>query len=111
MQEKAKIKIQDLIRRYEAVRDSDKIGRYTEEETKKDFIIPLFEALGWDVYDSKEVTAEEQISGNRVDYGFYLSGQPKFYLEAKNYPLICIAKNLPNKPFVILGTKALLGLY
>ncbi len=83
MRKEAKIKIQGLIRKYEAVKAGDKIGRYTEEETKKDFIIPLFEALGWNVYDSKEVTAEEQISSDRVDYGFYLNGQPKFYLEAK----------------------------
>lgn len=83
MQKEAKIKIQDLIRKYKVVKDSDKVGRYTEEETKKDFILPLFEALGWDVHDSKEVTAEEQISGDRVDYGFYLNSQPKFYLETK----------------------------
>ncbi len=83
MRKEAKIKIQDLIRKYETVKESDKIGRYTEEETKKDFILPLSEALGWDVYNSKEVSAEEQISGDRVDYGFYLNGQPKFYLETK----------------------------
>ena len=87
MQKEAKIKIQELIRKYETVKVGGKISRYTEEETKKDFIIPLFEALSWNVYDSKEVTAEEQISGDRVDYGFYLNGQPKFYLETKNYPL------------------------
>ncbi len=83
MQKEAKNKIQDLIRKYEAVKASGKIAKYSEEETKKDFVIPLFEALGWDVYDRNEVTAEEQISGNRVDYGFYLNGRIKFYLETK----------------------------
>ena len=83
MQNEAKNKIKDLVQKYEAVKSSGKIGKYTEEDTKKDFIVPFFEALGWDVYDRNEVTAEEHISGDRVDYGFYLNGQPKFYLEAK----------------------------
>ena len=81
--EQTKIKIKDLISKYEAVKAGGKVGKYTEEETKKDFITPLFEALGWNVFDKNEVTAEEQISGDRVDYGFYLNGRIKFYLEAK----------------------------
>ncbi len=83
MQKEAKIKIQNLIRKYEAVKAIGKISKYTEEDTKKNFIIPLFEALEWNVYDRSEVTAEEQVSGDRVDYGFYLNGRIKFYLEAK----------------------------
>ena len=81
--EQVKIKIQDLVRKYEAVKANGKISKYTEEDTKKDFIIPLFEVLGWNVYERSEVTSEEQISGDRVDYGFYLNGRVKFYLEAK----------------------------
>ncbi len=81
--ETAKQKIQELITKYSAVLSSGKVKSYTEEETKKDFILPLFEALGWDVY-SNEVFAEEHIkSAGRVDYGFSLNGRTKFYLEAK----------------------------
>jgi len=83
MLEDVKQKIQDLIKKYEVVKASGGLVKYTEEETKKDFILPLFAALGWNVDDKKEVTAEEQISGDRVDYGFYLNGRIKFYLEAK----------------------------
>jgi len=79
----AKVKIQALIAQYEKVLNSGKIKKYTEEDTKKDFILPLFEALGWNVYDRGEVTAEEKISNNRVDYGFYLNNRLKFYLESK----------------------------
>src|SRR3989338_7067144 len=82
-QEQAKATIKKLVEKYEAVKTAGKAGKFTEEDTKKDFIIPLFEALGWDVYNRNEVTAEEQISGDRVDYGFYLNGRAKFYLEAK----------------------------
>ncbi|KKS35362.1 MAG: hypothetical protein UU95_C0002G0068 [Parcubacteria group bacterium GW2011_GWC2_42_12] len=81
--EQAKEKIKELIDKYHSVAASGKIKTYSEEETKLGFIQPLFEALGWNVFDKNEVTAEEQISGDRVDYGFYLNGRIKFYLEAK----------------------------
>src|SRR2546426_11473950 len=55
----------------------------TEEETKKDYILPLFSALNWRTDNSKEVSAEENISKKRVDYGFRIAGIPKFFLEAK----------------------------
>lgn len=80
----AKEKILKLVHKYNEAVGSRRATRYTEEETKKDFILPLFEALGWNVFDKREVSAEEhQASGGRVDYGFYLHEQPKFYLEAK----------------------------
>lgn len=82
--ESAKQKIKELVEKYEQVVNSGQFKKYTEEETKKDFIQPLFEALGWDIYNKKEVSAEEKIkSAGRVDYGFYLNERPKFYLEAK----------------------------
>ncbi len=77
-------KVKKLISKYELVKTSDKIKRYTEEETKNAFIKPLFEALGWDFSEKDEVSAEEHIvSSGRVDYGFYINGRSKFYLEAK----------------------------
>src|SRR3989344_599606 len=83
--DQAKVAIQKLIEKYQREQESGKIKKYTEEETKQGFILPLFEALGWAVYDRNEVTAEEVISGDRVDYGFYLNGRTKFYLEAKPF--------------------------
>lgn len=83
MQEKAKEKIQKLIAKYEAAKKAGKIDKFSEEDTKTNFIMPLFSALGWDVFDRNEVTAEEQVSRNRVDYGFYLNGRLKFFVEAK----------------------------
>jgi len=82
--EKAKEKIKKLVEKYEEVKNSNRLKLYTEEETKKDFILPLFEVLGWDISIKKEVSAEEHIiSSGRVDYGFYLNDRIKFYLEAK----------------------------
>ncbi|MBI3627690.1 MAG: N-6 DNA methylase [Candidatus Sungbacteria bacterium] len=76
-------KIHGLVEKYRAEKESGKLKKYTEEETKKGFIEPLFTALGWDITDKNEVSAEENISSKRVDYGFYLDERVQFYLEAK----------------------------
>lgn len=82
--DEAKAVITKLVEKYESAKASNLISKYTEEETKKDFILPLFKALNWDVDDKNEVTAEEHQSSGRVDYGFYLNSRLKFYLEAKS---------------------------
>lgn len=77
--------LKNLVKKYEDIKNSGKLKLYSEEQTKKDFILPLFEILGWDVYSRAEVSAEETISSERVDYGFYLNDRIKFYLEAKKF--------------------------
>ncbi|MCX6702836.1 MAG: N-6 DNA methylase [Candidatus Wolfebacteria bacterium] len=80
----AKERIKILVGKYQAEVESGKIKKYTEEDVKKGFILPLFEILGWNTSDRSEVSSEEHIkSSGRVDYGFYLDNRPKFYLEAK----------------------------
>ena len=84
--QEAKQKIQQLIDKYEAAKKAGKIKSHTEEETKKDYILPLFEALGWDVYNNisnNEVTSETQVSGGRADYAFHVNDVIKFFIEAK----------------------------
>ncbi|MBI5574329.1 MAG: N-6 DNA methylase [Elusimicrobia bacterium] len=81
--ETAKSEIKKLIQKYETVKTDDRINDYKEEMTKKDFILPLFRALGWDVENSSEVSAEDAVSGGRVDYSFKLVGIIKFFVEAK----------------------------
>ncbi|MCU0497463.1 MAG: hypothetical protein MUF87_08945 [Anaerolineae bacterium] len=56
---------------------------YNEQETRLAWILPLFRALGWDIENRHEVSAEEQISRGFVDFGFYLNQIPVFYLETK----------------------------
>jgi len=81
-------RIKELISKYEEIKRSGEIKRYNEESTKKDFILPLFEALGWNVYNrgkkNDSISAEETVSKKRVDYGFRINGIPKFFLEAKS---------------------------
>lgn len=81
--EKSKEEVQKLVEKYNQLVSSGKLKSYNEEMTKKDFILPLFRALGWKIEDGDEVTAEEKISNKRVDYGFRIEGIPKFFLEAK----------------------------
>src|SRR5579875_1141166 len=81
-------RIIELISKYEQIKKSGEIKKYNEESTKKDFILPLFKALGWNVDNrgksNDSVSAEETISKKRVDYGFRISGIPQFFLEAKS---------------------------
>lgn len=86
MDEKAlRNEIQKLIEKFERVKAQGRYKSYNEENTKKDFILPLFRALGWNVEDSNEVKAEERVSKKRVDYAFRINGIPKFYLECKPF--------------------------
>lgn len=82
--ETIKQEIEKLINKYNKVIEEKRVSQYNEEMTKKDFVLPLFRALGWNTEDSNEVTAEEKISKKRVDYGFRINGISKFFLEAKS---------------------------
>ncbi len=79
-----KKEIGELVRKYEQAKSLHQLNRYSEEDTKKDFILPLFNALGWNTTNRSEVTSEESQSSGRLDYGFYIDEKPKFFLEAKS---------------------------
>src|SRR4030067_1947189 len=83
--EEAKEEIKRLIRKYEQVKLQSQKKRYDEANTRKDFIMPFFKALGWDVYNdfSREVVEEETAVKGKVDYSFRISNIPRFLLEAK----------------------------
>lgn len=74
--------VQNLIQKYTRL-GKEQVSKYNEEMTKKDFLLPLFRALGWNTEDSSEVTAEEKVSQKRVDFSFKLNGITQFFLEAK----------------------------
>jgi len=93
--EKAKQEVRELVERYnQIVQKGRDIKSKEEEMTKKDLILPLFHALGWNTEDSYEVTAEEKISKGWVDYSFRINDIPKFFLEAKS-----IKEDLDNHRF------------
>ena len=62
--EQAKEKISQLIKDYEKLATGGKLEGYNEANTRKDFIMPLFEALGWEIRKAEEVS-EEEAANNR----------------------------------------------
>lgn len=82
--ESVKKEIEKLLQEYRAVKAEGTARRYTEEDTIKGFILPLFNALGWDITKRDEVSSQDHIKGSgRPDYNFKINGITQFYLEAK----------------------------
>ncbi|MGB8296082.1 MAG: N-6 DNA methylase [Polyangia bacterium] len=86
--------IGQLVAEFEKGRSIFKDARkYDEAKVRAGFLDPFFEALGWSVKESqrkigkdREVVVEDRAGkGNRQrpDYGFYVGGELKFYVEAK----------------------------
>ena len=85
-------RLQGLIKKFEADKTHYLSRDYPEAQARIDFINPLFEALGWDVrneaglpHHAREVLVEssEAETLGKPDYSFRLSGQTKFFVEAK----------------------------
>ena len=85
-------KLQGLIKGFEADKAHYLSRDYREAQARVDFINPFFEALGWDVrneaglpHHAREVLVEssEAETLGKPDYSFRLSGQTKFFVEAK----------------------------
>lgn len=77
--------ISKLVEKYENLTPAQR-KQYNEANTRKNFILPLFESLGWDTR-SDDVPEEERASGKRVDYAFKINGITKFFLEAKPFSI------------------------
>jgi type I restriction-modification system DNA methylase subunit len=86
--------ILDLVERFERNRLAYHSGRYNEMQLRLEFLDPLFEALGWDVYNKqgyaeayKDVIHEDAIQVGEAtkapDYAFRIGGARKFFVEAK----------------------------
>lgn len=83
-----------LVGRFAAHVDAYHRGRYNETQLRREFVDPLFQALGWDVDNSKgyaeaykDVIHEDAIKVGGMtkapDYGFRIGGVRKFFVEAK----------------------------
>ena len=69
IKEQAEEEVKKLVDKYNRIVESGSVKRYKEEDTKAEFIEPLFEALGWDVRNTENdeevyklygITAEER---------------------------------------------------
>ena len=87
-------KVHDLLERFERNLPAYKQGQYNETQVRREFIDPLFGALGWDVANVKgyaeaykDVVHEDAIKvagGTKApDYSFRIGGARKFFVEAK----------------------------
>ncbi|MEM6749648.1 MAG: DNA methyltransferase [Planctomycetota bacterium] len=87
-------KVLELIERFRLHRDNYHAGKYNETELRRDYLDPLFEAMGWDIDNKKgyaeayrEVVHEDAIriggTTKAPDYCFRIGGQRKFFVEAK----------------------------
>jgi len=83
-----------LVERFGEHADAYHAGRYNETQIRREFIDPLFRALGWDVDNSqgyaeayKDVIHEDAIkiggATKAPDYCFRIGGVRKFFVEAK----------------------------
>ncbi|MFZ1761984.1 MAG: N-6 DNA methylase [Nitrospira sp.] len=97
--------IATLIDRFDQNRESYKSQSYNETQVRREFLDPLFEALGWDVANKqghaeayKDVIHEDaiKIGGNTKapDYCFRIGGARKFFLEAKK-PAVNVKEEIP----------------
>jgi hypothetical protein len=86
--------ILDLVERFERNSKAYKSGNYNETQVRREFIDPMFKALGWDIDNEqgyaeayKDVIHEDAIKVGEAtkapDYCFRIGGTRKFFLEAK----------------------------
>ena len=87
-------KVMRLIERFDQYTGEYRSDHYNETQTRREFIDPLFSALGWDVDNErgkseadKEVIHEDAVlvadRPQRPDYSFRLDGTRAFFVEAK----------------------------
>ncbi|MFA0821563.1 MAG: Eco57I restriction-modification methylase domain-containing protein [Methanomethylovorans sp.] len=93
----------ELVERFDQYSAKYKSNSYNETQVRREFIDPLFKALGWDVdntqaYDEryKEVIHEDAVKvGGKTkapDYSFRIGGVRKFFVEAKK-PAVNLKEN------------------
>jgi len=66
--------IQQLVKRFEEHKETYRSGKYNETQLRREFLDPLFEALGWDVFNKqgyaemyKDVVHEDSLEIESTD--------------------------------------------
>lgn len=80
-----KKEIERLVKKYEKL-TSNELKKYNEARTCNDFILPFFQALGWDTLNkfSNDLLLEEKVAKKRVDLAFFINEVTKFFVEVKS---------------------------
>ena len=75
-------RLQEVIQR---IRDGGNMGSANEMVIRQGVILPILDALGWNVWNAAdEVIPEYAVGPNRVDYCLAIRGQGKVFIETKS---------------------------
>ena len=72
--------LHDHVERIACNRD---LETYSEDRTKQSILLPIFQLLGWSIFDVDEVYPEYSAGRGRVDYALRVGGTNKVFVEAK----------------------------
>ena len=76
-------RVGNLITKLKQLRETDPSTFKDEAATKLGIILPILQILGWDVFNTKEVTPEYSFGSGRVDFALCLEEKPKVFIEVK----------------------------
>lgn len=65
------------------IQTEQKIQSLNEAETKQSIILPILQLLGWQVFDTDEVSPEFSIENTRVDFALRVASDNKVFIEVK----------------------------
>jgi hypothetical protein len=80
-----------LITLFNRIKADSGLFTVSEAQTSQGIVLPILNNLGWDVFDTSEVTPEYSIGGRRVDFALRIHSVNKVFLEIKK-----TSENLEN---------------
>lgn len=96
-----KTQIQRLIEKYEEVVRNAKTREYSEADVGTKFVLPILEALGWDIQNIDEVKEQKRTLSGAVDYSLRLNKKDVLLVEIKDFDV----KDGLDGHYVIRGKK------
>jgi len=75
--------VEAIIKRFSDLRNRGFDAFESEEAVKQGIILPTLQALGWNVFNTDEVSPEYSSGKGRVDYALLLKSNPAVFIEAK----------------------------
>ena len=83
--EEARDRIRALVEEYEQVLARGKQKEFSETDVSTKFMLPLLEALGWDIRNIDEVKEQRKTLSGPADYSLNLHKRPRLVLELKRF--------------------------
>ena len=80
-----------LHRLFERVKTESGFLTVSEAQTSQGIVLPILNALEWDVFNTNEVTPEYSVGGKRVEFALRIQSHNKVFLEIKK-----TSENLDN---------------